>query len=53
MWESVSSTVSEYYNFYTSYSVRRFNTMSPMEYGTVLIAIAMVGWFMMRNAARR
>lgn len=53
MWDSVTSTVSEYYNFYTSYGVRRFNTMSPMEYGTVLITIAMIGWFMMKNAARR
>jgi len=53
MWDSVSSTVGEYYHFYTSYGARRWNNMSPMEYGTVLVMIAMMGWFLMKNAARR
>lgn len=53
MWEAVSNTTGDYYRFYTSYGVQRWNNMSPMEYGTILIMIGVLGWFMMRNAVRR
>jgi hypothetical protein len=53
MWQTISTTVTQYYNFYASYAEKRWNSMSPMEYGTLLILIGVMGWLMMKNSGRR
>lgn len=53
MWETISGTISEYLGFYASYGQKRWSNMTPVEYGTLLIFIGVVGWLMMKNAGRR
>lgn len=53
MWESISTVVGEYLGFYADYGRQRWDNMSPIEYGTLLIVIGVLGWLMMRNSGRR
>jgi len=45
-------TVSDYFFFYKRYFLEAWNTMSPMEYGFMLVAIAAIGWICMKGAPR-
>ncbi|QDT96219.1 hypothetical protein [Gimesia aquarii] len=53
MIETILDTCREYSNFYINYLNKRWDNISPMEYGTVLIVIAFIGWLLMRNGARK
>lgn len=40
-------------DIYRRLLLRSWNNMGPMEYGYVLIAIALAGWFLMRSSLKR
>ncbi|MEZ6058308.1 MAG: hypothetical protein R3C01_16535 [Planctomycetaceae bacterium] len=50
---TLSSTFSYYMNFYQNYLAQKWDQMTPMQYGTVLISIGVVGWLLMRGSGRR
>ena len=50
---SVSETVGYYFRFYRNYAMDRWDALSPMEYGVLLISIGMFGWLLMKNTGRR
>ncbi|QDV52449.1 MULTISPECIES: hypothetical protein [Gimesia] len=53
MIESIMDTCREYSTFYINYLNKRWDNISPMEYGLVLVAIAFIGWVLMRNGTRK
>lgn len=42
-----------YFELYRKLLLRAWNTMDPMEYGSLLIAIALCGWFCMKSGLKR
>lgn len=53
MVETIQDTWREYSSFYLSYLSKRWDNISPMEYGIVLVSIAVVGWLLMRSGAKK
>jgi hypothetical protein len=45
--------VRTYYAFYGSYFSHKWNHMSPMGYGMLLIAVAAFGWLLMKAGNKR
>jgi len=43
----------EYMEFYRSYAIKKWNHMTPMQFCFVLIAIAIMGFLMMRSGTKR
>ncbi len=44
--------VQHYLRFYRDYAGDRWDEMTPMQYGCLLIGIGLAGWIMMKNAVR-
>jgi len=42
-----------YYDVYRKLLIKSWNNMEPMEYGALLITIALVGWFFMKSSLKR
>ncbi len=53
MIETIKDTWHEYSLFYINYLNKRWDNISPMEYGMLLVVIAFIGWLLMRNGAKR
>ena len=53
MWQNITSTVVRYAHFYKSYAIQRWEHLTPPEYGSLLILIAVVGWLAMGNGKKR
>ncbi|MFI4852150.1 MAG: hypothetical protein ACIAZJ_23835 [Gimesia chilikensis] len=53
MIDTILETCHEYSNFYVNYLNKRWDNISPMEYGIVLVVIAFIGWLLMRNGMRK
>lgn len=47
------TTFTQYLRFYRNYAERRWDNMTPMEYGILLISIGVFGWMLMKNASKR
>ncbi len=41
-----------YWRFYQQYAVEKWNHITPMQYGLLLISIAVFGWLLMKNMGR-
>lgn len=50
---SVSERVSYYLRFYRNYALDRWDALTPMQYGVLLISIGVFGWILMKNAANK
>ncbi|MCA9089167.1 MAG: hypothetical protein KDA90_11115 [Planctomycetaceae bacterium] len=46
-------TINFYLRFYQRSAVDFWHHITPMQYGCLLIAVAVVGWLTMRSASRR
>jgi hypothetical protein len=46
-------TARSYYAFYGSYFSSKWNNMSPMGYGMLLICVAGFGWLLMKAGNKR
>lgn len=45
--------VARYYlRFYREYALDKWNHITPMQYGILLISIAVTGWLLMKNMSR-
>jgi hypothetical protein len=53
MIDTIQGIWHEYSTFYINYLNKRWDNISPMEYGIVLVAIAFIGWLLMRNGMRK
>lgn len=53
MWETVSSTYTNYMSFYQGYLLDHWHHMTPMKYGMLLLGIGFFGWAMMKSGAKR
>ncbi|MFH1299853.1 MAG: hypothetical protein ABIK07_02235 [Planctomycetota bacterium] len=53
MIETIRDTWQQYSTFYINYLSKRWDNISPMEYGIVLVSIAVIGWLLMKSGARK
>ncbi|QDT29044.1 hypothetical protein [Gimesia panareensis] len=53
MIDTIQGIWHEYSTFYINYLNKRWDNISPMEYGIVLVVIAFIGWLLMRNGMRK
>jgi len=44
--------VTDHLYFYKSYLLEAWHNMSPMQYGYLLVTIAVVGWLLMKSSPR-
>ncbi len=49
----VSDRVSYYLRFYRNYALDRWDSMTPMQYGVLLIGIGLFGWLLMKSANQK
>jgi hypothetical protein len=42
-------TVQDHLYYYQTHLLRSWHNMSPMQYGYLLITIAVIGWLMMKS----
>jgi hypothetical protein len=49
---TVMSVVTDHLHFYQKYFLSAWHNMTPMQYGYLLVTIAVVGWLCMKSAAR-
>jgi len=45
-------TVSQYLRFYQKYAYDYWENLTPMRYGTILITVLVIGFFLLRSANR-
>ena len=41
-----------YMRFYRNYALDKWETITPMQYGVLLISIGVFGWILMKNAVK-
>lgn len=46
-------SLSRYLKFYQDYAADKWDNLSPMEYGILLIMVGVFGWMLMKNASKR
>jgi hypothetical protein len=49
---TVMSVVTDHLHFYQKYFLSAWHNMTPMQYGYLLVTIAVVGWLCMKSAPR-
>ncbi len=49
----IAGTINRYLRFYERYLEKKWENLSPMDYGMILIFIAVMGWILMRNGMKR
>ena len=42
----------DYLHFYRQYALEAWANMTPMQYGYLLVTIAVIGWALMKSGAR-
>jgi hypothetical protein len=47
-----TNDVNYYLRFYRDYALERWNEMTPMQYGLLLISIAVFGWLLMKSGIK-
>lgn len=52
MWETITTTYSQYMEFYQQFLRDEWAHMSPMKYGVILISIGVFGWLLMKSGAK-
>lgn len=50
---SVSERFGYYVRFYHNYAIDKWDALSPMQYGAILISIGVFGWILMKSTGRR
>jgi hypothetical protein len=45
----LANWATRYGKFYLNYGLDWWNNMGPMQYGTVLILVALFGWILMKS----
>lgn len=50
MWTTVPETFLYYLRFYRDYALDFWDNITPMQYGCLLIAVAVGGWLMMKSS---
>ena len=46
------SIITDHLHYYRKFLFRAWNHMGPQEYVIILICVGVIGWYMMRKAAR-
>jgi len=47
-----TNPVMQYLNFYQRYLLQKWDNLTPMQYGSMLITIGVVGWLMMKSGPK-
>ena len=50
--EMAMQVVTDHLRFYQNYLLSSWHNMTPMQYGYLLVTIAVVGWICMKSAGR-
>jgi hypothetical protein len=45
----LANWASRYSRYYVKYATDAWNNMTPMQYGTILICVAVFGWVLMKS----
>ena len=45
-------TVNYYLTFYKNYFLHAWNNLTPMQYGFLLVAVAVIGYLLMKSGAK-
>ena len=53
MWESITSTVSKYWNYYVGAVYSEWQHLTPMKYGMLLVFIFLAGWVLKKSNLRK
>jgi hypothetical protein len=48
----LANWATRYGRYYVRYAEDRWNNMTPIEYGSVLILVALFGWLLMKSQRR-
>ena len=44
--------VNFYWSFYKNYFLHAWNNLTPMQYGLLLVAVAVIGYLLMKSGAK-
>ena len=50
MFSSLGYTIERHFDFYVKYAYDTWRHITPIQYASLLIAIATVGWIMMKSS---
>lgn len=50
--KSVMQQVNFYWSFYKNYFLHAWNNLTPMQYGLLLVAVAVIGYLLMKSGAK-
>jgi len=53
MLENIWTTITLYLEFYRHYAMQRWSSITPAEYGMLLIGVGVFGWILMKSANRK
>jgi hypothetical protein len=47
-----SSKIGRYFDFYCQYAADKWENLTPMQYGSLLISVGVFGWILMKSGRR-
>lgn len=47
-----ANIVTRYLNFYADYAMQKWDNITPMQYGYLLIGVGIFGWVLMKSIRR-
>lgn len=50
---SLTERASYYVRFYRNYALDKWDALTPMQYGVLLVGIGVFGWILMKNASHK
>lgn len=53
MQSTIWETFFYYLDFYRDYALRRWSSITPFEYGVLLIGVGVFGWILLKSANRK
>ena len=51
--DSMMPNVHYYLSFYKNFFLRAWNNITPMQYGMLLVAVAVIGYLLMKSGAKK
>lgn len=49
----LARSLGSYLDYYQDYALSKWQNLSPMEYGMLLISVGVFGWVLMKSASRK
>jgi hypothetical protein len=49
----LAASLRHYLRFYRDYAENKWDNLTPMQYGILLISVGVFGWLLMKSATKR